>query len=113
MLPVHKLIHRSLSQILDNELRRELASNIVLVGGASQFPTLDKRLSSELSGVLPSSLKYKVTASKNNIERRYSAFIGGSILSSLGSFQQLWLSKKEYDDVGSARLSIQRFKQLV
>lgn len=34
------------------------------------------------------------------VERRFSVFIGGSILASLGSFQQMWLSKAEYDEHG-------------
>ena len=89
MLPLQKLIHKSLTEILDIDLRKELSSNIVLTGGASLFPTLDKRLSVELGTVLPSSYKYKIVASKNTVENRYSAWIGGSILSSLGSFQQV------------------------
>ena len=93
MLPLHKLIHKSLTQILDVDLRKELSSNIVLTGAASLFPTLDKRLSVELGEVLPSSYKYKVVASKNSLENRYSAWIGGSILSSLGSFQQVRILK--------------------
>jgi len=109
MLPLQKLIHRSLTEILDIDLRKELSSNIVLTGGASLFPTLDKRLSVELGTVLPSSYKYKIVASKNTVENRYSAWIGGSILSSLGSFQQLWLSKKEYEECGPV-LGLQRFK---
>lgn len=34
------------------------------------------------------------------IERRFGVWIGGSILASLGSFQQLWLSKAEYEELG-------------
>ena len=96
MLPLQKLIHKSLTEILDIDLRKELSSNIVLTGGASLFPTLDKRLSVELGTVLPSSYKYKVVASKNTVENRYSAWIGGSILSSLGSFQQVSIISKFY-----------------
>lgn len=29
-------------------------------------------------------------------------YTGGSILSSLGSFQQMWMSKKEYEEAGAA-----------
>jgi actin-like protein 6A len=108
MLPLHKLVHRSLSQILDADLRKELASNIILTGSASLFPGLDKSLSIELGKVLPASYKHKVISSKSTVENRYGAWIGGSILSSLGSFQQLWLSKKEYEENGAA-LGLQRF----
>ncbi|KAL3811667.1 hypothetical protein ACHAXA_002761 [Cyclostephanos tholiformis] len=109
MLPLQKVVHESLTQLLDADLRKELSSNIILTGGASLFAGLDKRLSVELGEILPSSYKYKVTASKNSVENRYSAWIGGSILSSLGSFQQLWLSKREYEECGAV-LGLQRFK---
>jgi actin-like protein 6A len=108
MLPLHKLVHRSLSQIRDADLRKELSSNIILTGSVSLFPGLDKSLSLELGRVLPASYKHKVISSKNTVENRYGAWIGGSILSSLGSFQQLWLSKKEYEENG-AILGLQRF----
>ncbi len=33
-------------------------------------------------------------------ERKYSVWIGGSILASLSTFQQMWISKEEYDESG-------------
>merc|ERR1712210_432326 len=33
-------------------------------------------------------------------ERKYSVWIGGSILASLSTFQQMWISKQEYDECG-------------
>merc|ERR1711972_1060499 len=33
-------------------------------------------------------------------ERKYSVWIGGSILSSLSTFQQMWITKQEYDECG-------------
>jgi actin-like protein 6A len=36
------------------------------------------------------------------IERKSSSWLGGSILASLGTFNQLWISKKEYEEVGSS-----------
>ena len=35
-------------------------------------------------------------------ERKYSVWIGGSILSSLSTFQQMWISKQEYDELGAS-----------
>lgn len=89
MLPLHRLIHKSLTKILDADLRKELCANIILTGGASLFPTLEKRLSTELAELFPFSHKCKVIASKHSVENRYAPWIGGSILSSLGSFQQV------------------------
>ena len=105
-LPLHRLIHDSLSAVGDADIRKELCSNIVLVGGTSLLPNMEQRLSYEISGII--SGKCKIIASKFSVERSQASFIGGSVLTSLGSFQQLWLSRKEYEDYGAA-LAIQRF----
>jgi actin-related protein len=34
------------------------------------------------------------------LDRKYSAWSGGSILSSLSTFQAMWISKAEYDESG-------------
>lgn len=107
-MPIHKLVQHSLSQILDADIRKELTSNVILTGSSSLFTGMDKRLSSELTRILPNTYKNRVICSKNSIENRYSAWIGGSILSSLGSFQQSWLSKREYDECG-AILGLRKF----
>ena len=66
---------------------------------------MDARLSYEISCLAPSAYKCKVVASRNSIERRYASWIGGSILTSLGSFQQLWLSRAEYEEYGATMAS--------
>ena len=33
-------------------------------------------------------------------ERKYSVWIGGSILASLSTFQQMWIAKSEYEESG-------------
>ena len=105
--PLHKLVHESLLSVGDVDLRKELAQAVCLVGGASQCPNVESRLSHELSQLLPSFVKPKVVASRFAVERSCASWIGGSILTSLGSFQQLWLSKAEYEEYGVN--SIQRF----
>ncbi len=34
-------------------------------------------------------------------ERKYSVWIGGSILASLSTFERAWISKAEYDECGA------------
>lgn len=46
------------------------------------------------------SMRLKIISANSSSERRYGAWIGGSILSSLGSFQQMWLSRQEYEESG-------------
>lgn len=107
-LPLHQLIHESLSAVGDADLRKELCGNIVLVGGSSILPNMEQRLSYEVSGLISSNYKCKIVASKFSVERSHAAWIGASVLTSLGSFQQLWLSRKEYEEFG-ASLATQRF----
>lgn len=43
----------------------------------------------------------QVVCPTNSVERRYSVWIGGSILASLGTFQQMWMSRAEYQEHGA------------
>ena len=82
------------------DIRREIAAAIVLAGGSTCFDGFSQRLNIELSNKLSSVVKIRqVLPSK--LERQFSGFCGGSILASLGSFQQLWISKKQYDERGA------------
>ena len=58
-----------------------------------------ERLNRELATLSPLQ-KIKVIASNNAIEKSFSVWLGASILGSLGSFQQMWVSKEEYGDHG-------------
>ena len=81
----------------DIDLRKELYQNIVLSGGSTMFPGLKERLHKELTELVPENVEIRIVAPP---ERRYSVWIGGSILASLKTFQRLWVSKKEYEDSG-------------
>mmetsp|Transcript_22419 Transcript_22419/g.33186 ORF Transcript_22419/g.33186 Transcript_22419/m.33186 type:complete len:552 (-) Transcript_22419:235-1890(-) len=107
-LPIHELIKDSLSAVPDADIRKELCGNIILTGAASLVPNIEQRLSLEAQYLVPGMYKCRLIATRNTIERRYASWIGGSVLSSLGSFQQLWLSKKEYEEYGMT-LASQRF----
>ena len=74
---------------------------VVLTGGTSLFASLRDRLEREMTETAPSMMKVKVAAATNSVERRYSTWIGGSILASLGTFQQMWMSKEEYKEHGA------------
>lgn len=81
----------------DVDIRRDLYSNVVLSGGTTMFPGIAERMTKELTALAPSTMKIKVVAPP---ERKYSVWIGGSILASLSTFQQMWISKAEYDESG-------------
>lgn len=50
------------------------------------------------------SMRLKVVAVTSTGERRFGAWVGGSILASLGSFQQLWISRQEYEESGKSQI---------
>lgn len=77
----------------DIDVRKDLYSNVVLSGGTTMFNGISERLSKELINLAPSSMKIKVVAPP---ERKYSVWIGGSILSSLSTFQTMWITNAEY-----------------
>jgi len=83
----------------DVDIRKDLYANIVLSGGTTMFPGIGERMTKELTALAPSTMKIKVVAPP---ERKYSVWIGGSILSSLSTFQSMWISKAEYDESGPA-----------
>lgn len=107
-LPLHELVKESLTAVADADVRKELCGNIVLTGAASLCTNIESRMSLEIQYLVPKMYRCKVIASRNTIERKYGSWIGGSVLSSLGSFQQLWLSRKEYEEYGMT-LATQRF----
>ena len=87
----------------DTDTRRDLWGNIIVTGGTSLLPGLTERLHFRLNELGPQmSFKVKMIATTVPSERRFSTWIGGSILASLGSFQQLWMSKQEYEEQGAS-----------
>ena len=87
---------------LDVDVRREVLPGVVLTGGTSLLAGLRERLERGLIEAAPQAAKIKVVAPTNPVERRFSSWIGGSILSSLGSFHQMWMSKQEYEEHGAS-----------
>jgi actin-related protein len=81
----------------DVDIRRDLYANVVLSGGTTMYPGIAERMTKELTALAPSTMKIKIVAPP---ERKYSVWIGGSILASLSTFQQMWISKAEYDESG-------------
>ncbi|CAI9786875.1 unnamed protein product [Fraxinus pennsylvanica] len=86
----------------DVDIRRELYSSILLAGGTASMQQLKERLEKDLLEESPQAARVKVLASGNATERRFSVWIGGSILASLGSFQQMWFSKSEFEEHGAS-----------
>jgi len=95
---VHRTTYDSIMKC-DVDIRKDLYGNIVLSGGTTMFEGIADRMQKEITKLAPPSMKIKIVAPP---ERKYSVWIGGSILSSLSTFQQMWISKQEYDESGPA-----------
>ena len=83
----------------DADIRKDLYGNIVLSGRSTMFPGINTRLEKEMTQLAQPTMKIKVIAPP---ERKYSVWIGGSILASLSTFQNMWITKEEYDESGPA-----------
>lgn len=108
ILGIVDLIYSSMMES-DVDIRASLAHNVVLTGGTSLIPGISDRIMSELNRKLPA-LKFRILSIGQARERQYHSWLGGSILTSLGTFHQLWVGKEEYDEVGADRLLHDRFR---
>ena len=81
----------------DVDIRKDLYQNVVCSGGSTMYEGISERLTKELVALAPPTMKIKIIAPP---ERKYSVWIGGSILSALGTFQSMWITKAEYDEAG-------------
>jgi len=93
---VHVLTYNSIMKC-DIDIRKDLYGNIVLSGGSTMFPGIADRMNKEITAKAPTSMTVKIVAPP---ERKYSVWIGGSILASLSTFEEMWVTKEEYDDSG-------------
>merc|ERR1711994_1219971 len=93
---IHTLTYQSIMKC-DVDIRKDLYANIVLSGGSTMFPGIDKRMEKEMKTLAPPTMKVKIVAPP---ERKYSVWIGGSILASLSTFENMWIQKSEYDENG-------------
>jgi len=84
----------------DIDIRPSLYNSVIVVGGNTLLNGFTERLTRDLNAKTPPSMKLKLINSPIAAERKYSSWIGGSILASLGTFHQLWISNQEYEEGG-------------
>ena len=79
------------------DFRKDLCSNVVLTGGNTMFPGFPERLQKELKAIDINVPQWKIDAQP---KRKYSVWNGGSIFASLSTFEEMWITKEEYDETG-------------
>ena len=94
---IHTMVTEAISRT-DIDIRRDLFSGIVLTGGSAGFKNIVERLQKQIPEIAPQNVKVKVI---HSADIKHAAWMGGSILSSLGSFQQMWMSRQEYQEHGA------------
>ncbi len=94
------LAQASLANI-DVDIRSHLLSHVVVTGGSSLVQGMTDRINFELQNLYPGP-RVRLQAPGNLVERKFASWIGGSILASVGTFHQMWISKKEYEEHGTA-----------
>ncbi|MBZ3884683.1 Actin-like protein 6B [Sciurus carolinensis] len=99
MLGVGHVVTTSIG-MCDIDIRPGLYGSVIVTGGNTLLQGFTDRLNRELSQKTPPSMRLKLIASNSTMERKFSPWIGGSILASLGTFQQMWISKQEYEEGG-------------
>jgi actin beta/gamma 1 len=93
---IHETVYNSIMKC-DVDIRKDLYANTVMSGGTTMYPGIADRVQKEITALAPSTIKIKIIAPP---ERKYSVWIGGSILASLSTFQQMWITKQEFDECG-------------
>jgi actin len=83
----------------DVDVRKDIYSNVIMSGGSTMFPGISERLSKEVNYLAPSSMK--ITTIEPS-ERKFSVWIGGSILASLTTFQTMWITKSDFEEQGAS-----------
>ncbi|KAL0481350.1 actin [Acrasis kona] len=94
--PIHKLICDTVSRC-DINIRRNLYSNIHIVGGQSLSIGLIERLQKEIQKKVPQSVEVVINAAEN---RDYAAWVGGSVFSQLSTFKNMLVTKADYEEKG-------------
>ena len=95
---IHETTYNSIMKC-DVDIRKDLYANVVLHGGSTMYQGIADRMQKEITALAPSTMKIRIIAPP---ERKYSAYIGGNILSSLSTFQCMCVSKEEYDESGAS-----------
>eukprot|EP01006_Ploeotia_vitrea_P057700 TRINITY_DN68199_c5_g8_i1.p1 TRINITY_DN68199_c5_g8~~TRINITY_DN68199_c5_g8_i1.p1 ORF type:complete len:382 (-),score=9.81 TRINITY_DN68199_c5_g8_i1:85-1080(-) len=104
-MPVHEMLVTSIRKT-DLDLRKQLYGSIYLSGGSTLFPGFGDRLLSEARKLSPKDIKLKIHAPP---ERKYTTWLGGSILTSLVAFKSMWVTAEQWKAEGGRVLHEKSF----
>ncbi len=95
---IHELVFDAINSCTIDS-RKELWGNIVLTGGTTMLNGFADRMHKEMTQLAPSNMEVRIIAPP---ERKYSVWIGCSLLARIVDVVMLWICKEEYDETGPA-----------
>ena len=81
----------------DRDILRDLCRNMLLSGGNTLISGFGERIRYKVSGHL--SVDFAPIITKPD-DRKYSSWLGGAILTSLDTFQEMFITKEDYEEHG-------------
>ncbi|XP_072043843.1 actin, cytoplasmic 3-like isoform X1 [Amphiura filiformis] len=93
---IHECLYNCL-QKCDIDTRSDLYCQMILTGGSTLLPGIQERMQREMEMLLSTTKRVRVLATP---ERKYAAWIGGSILGSLTFFEEARTNKQAYEEFG-------------
>ena len=91
---VHQMVVDAINRT-DMDLRQHLFGSIVLSGGSTLCKGFGDRLLDEVKRIAVKDMRIKIFAPP---ERKYSTWIGGSILAGLSTFRKMWVSIDDWHE---------------
>ncbi|KAI4189061.1 MAG: hypothetical protein L6R41_001728 [Letrouitia leprolyta] len=91
---IHQIVVDAINRT-DMDLRKSLFGNIVLSGGSTLCKGFGDRLLHEVQRLAVKDMRIKIFAPP---ERKYSTWIGGSILAGLSTFRKMWVNIDEWHE---------------
>ena len=82
----------------EGDIKKNLFQNIVLAGGCTMFEGIQKRMEKEVQALAPSPMGPAVFSPA---DRKHSSWLGGAILSNIDKFEQMWITRREFEEDGA------------
>jgi len=95
---IHQFTFNSIMKC-EQDIKKDLFRNIVLAGGCTMFEGIQKRMEKEVQALAPSPMGPLVFSPA---DRKHSSWLGGAILSNIDKFEQMWITKREFEEEGRA-----------
>lgn len=107
---LHEFVAESIA-MCDKDLQKDLCGAVILAGGTTMMPGFSKRFQEELtanrslSGSSVCVVPDAHTRERGyNSQRKVAAWVGGSMLASLGTFRDIHITKQEWEEYHEAIL---------